>query len=240
MKVLYAVPGIMSKSRMGVKEMERRKNVLQSFAGPDTIVDIRDIPEGPESIESTYEEYLGIPNTIDMIVQAEKDGFDGVILGCYADPGLDGAREMVSIPVVGPGVTSMHYAAMLGHHFSVITIMDTVVPTIEEMALKAGCERKLASVRTVDIPVLELNERPELLKERAMEEARAAIKEDRADCIAFGCMTMAFSGMAKEMSEALGVPVISPPIAALKFLEGLIASGLSHSKKAFPTPPKLR
>ena len=39
------------------------------------------------------------------------------------------------------------------------------------------------------------------------------------------------------MSEQLGIPVVNPAIASLKLLEATLACGLSHSKKAFQTPP---
>jgi allantoin racemase len=52
-------------------------------------------------------------------------------------------------------------------------------------------------------------------------------------------MTMAFLGVAERLSEELEVPVINPARTALKSAELLVGSGLSHSKRAFPVPPKL-
>jgi allantoin racemase len=41
------------------------------------------------------------------------------------------------------------------------------------------------------------------------------------------------------MSEALGVPVINPGRISLTIAEALVRGGLSHSKLAYATPPKL-
>lgn len=60
------------------------------------------------------DEYQAIPGVIEATVQAEKDGFDGVIIGCAGDPGVDGAREMVKIPVIGPAQASYVVCSMLG------------------------------------------------------------------------------------------------------------------------------
>ena len=38
------------------------------------------------------------------------------------------------------------------------------------------------------------------------------------------------------LAANLPIPVINPGQIAWKFLEGLIECGLTHSKKAFPTP----
>ena len=239
MKILYVVPGTMSKTELGTKELERRKKILQSQAGDDTVVDITDIEQGPSSIESAYEEYLSIPETVYRVTQAEKDGYNGVILGCFGDPGLDAMREMVKIPVVGPGETSMSVAALLGHRFSIITVMDSVVPSLEKLARVIGVEKKLASVRPANIPVLDLAKDLEASKRKMIEESKKAIEDDGADVIVLGCMSMAFMGVSDEMQGTLGAPVVNPALVSLKYLEGLVSSNLSHSKKAYPFPPKM-
>lgn len=237
-KILYIVPGIMSKTKLGTGELARRKKILQSNAGKEVIVDITDIKEGPSSIESAYEEYLSIPETVLQVVRAEKEGYNGVILGCFGDPGLDALREMVKIPVVGPGETSMLIAAMLGHRFSIVTVMNSVVPTLEKLAKITGIEGKLASVRSANIPVLELNKNIEVSKQKMIAEAEIAKKNDRADVIILGCMSMAFLNVSEEIQEKIGIPVVNPAIVSLKVLEGLVCAHLTHSKKAFPFPPK--
>jgi allantoin racemase len=52
-------------------------------------------------------------------------------------------------------------------------------------------------------------------------------------------MSMAFLGVAEQLSEELGVPVLNPARTALKTAEALVSSGLRHSKKAYPVPPKV-
>ncbi len=239
MKILYVVPGTMSKTEFGEEELGRRKKILQDKAAKETVVDIVDIESGPSSIESAYEEYLSIPETVERVLQAEKDGYDGVILGCFGDPGIDAIREMVKIPVVGPGETSMVLAAILGHRFSIITVLDSVIPSLEKLARVIGVNRKLTSVRSVNIPVLDLRKDVEETKKRILEETKQAIEQDRADVIILGCMSMAFMGVSDEIQEQFGIPVVNPAYVSLKTLEALINSHLSHSKKAFPYPPKL-
>ena len=238
MKLLYFIPGVMAQTDLGAKELERRKKILQSHAQKDTVVEITDLECGPRSIESAYEEYLSVPETVKKAIQAEKDGIDGVILGCFGDPGIDALREMVRIPVVGPGETSMHVASMLGNSFSIVTVLESVVPSLERLARVTGLDQRLASVRAVNIPVLELRKNIESTTSRMMEESQRAIGEDKADVIVLGCMSMAFMEVSDKMQESLVIPVVNPALAALKVLEGLVIAGLSHSKKAYPFPPK--
>ena len=234
------LPGPMSRTPEGHAEMERHLSVLREYAASDTQVDIADVDEGPASIESLYEEYLSIPNTIEKILEAEKAGYDAAILGCYGDPGLDAAREVTKqMVVVGPGEAGVMAAATCGHRFSIITVTASIVNALEHLVVKTGVGKKLASVRAIEIPVLELANDREGTVRRLIEEGGKAIDEDRADTLILGCMSMGFLGVAEEMSERLGVPVINPGRTSLKMAEALVGAGLVHSKLAYMTPPKI-
>ena len=239
MRIVYVVPGPMSRGPLGCEELERRRTVLQRAAFPSTEVAVVDVPEGPVSIESAYEEYLSVPATMDAIRGLEARGADGAIVGCFGDPGVDAARELVRMPVVGPGEAAMLFAASLGHRFAVVTVLDSIIQPLRRLAWSTGVLEKLASVRSVDIPVLELYRDLDRTFGRMVEVGRRCIEDDGADTLILGCMTMAFAERHSDLGEALGVPVISPAHASLKLLEALVGAGLRHSKRAYPVPPKL-
>jgi allantoin racemase len=213
---------------------------FEPLARPDTEVSQVNLDRGPASIESDFEEALAIPDTLAKIVEAEREGVDGVVIDCMADPGLEPARELVAIPVVGAGEASMHVAAMLAHSFSVVTVLERLVPAFENRAKLYGVEGKLRSVRSVDIPVLELDDRARTTG-GLLDASVRAIEEDAAHAIVFGCTGM--RGCAAGLREALeargydGVPVVDPVVAAFKLVEALVDLGLAHSKRTYPPPP---
>lgn len=240
MRIQYLIPGPMSKGPLGRSEMVRRQGLLADWAFAGTEVEVVDVPDGPASIESVYEELLAVPATCEGVLQAERDGFDAVIIGCFGDPGLEAARELVDMPVIGPGEASLLLAAGLGHRTTIVTVLDSLVAASEQQAYRAGVLAKLASVRSAEIPVLSLmNDRAATLA-TVIEVGREAIRADRADSLVLGCMTMSFLGIAEEVSHELGVPVINAGRAALKTAESIVSQELAHSKRAFQTPPKLR
>lgn len=239
MKIVYLVPGPMGRSDEGRAEVERRGELLSTYASPETTTGIDDVSEGPASIESAYEEYLSIPASVRRAAELEAEGWDAVILGCFGDPGLDAFREVISIPVIGPGEASALLAASLGHRFSIITISDSVVPAIERQVRNVGVAEKLASVRAVNIPVLELHHDRERTIAAVVDEGRSALLNDRADTLILGCMSMGFLEIAEAVTTELGVPVLNPARAALRFAEAIVGAGLSHSRRAYLTPPKL-
>jgi allantoin racemase len=214
-----------------------REAVLQAFVSPGVTVEARPHGKGPRSIESMWEEYLSVPGLLESVVELEREGFDAVVPGCFGDPGIDAARELVSIPVLGPGASSMVVAANLGHRFSVVTVLENVVRPLENLALLTGVAPKLASVRQIGIPVLELNSDPERTFQRLLDVSREVIADDRADVLILGCGTLSFR--AAEAQESLGVPVLNPLQVTLRMAELVVSCGLSHSKLSHPVPPKL-
>ncbi len=218
--------------------------ILEEFAAvarPDTEISNVFLASGPASVESAYDEAVAIPDIIARVRQAEEEGMDAVIINCFGDPGLDAAREVVSIPVIGPCEAAMHVAAMLGHKFSVVTVLDRLIPELELHAQKYGVEGRLASARSLDLPVLDLEKGRDQFVARAVEKAVEAIEEDGAHVIVLGCTGLA--GLDRQIETGLrdkghDVPVIDPASTALKLAEALVDLKVSHSKRTYPYPPE--
>lgn len=239
MRGLYLIPGWITRWNGGADELSRRRAAIGRIAGPAWTMDAWEVPGGPASIESAYEEYLSVPGAVERLVEAEQVGFDGAVLGCFGDPGIEAMREMVSIPVIGPGEAAMLFAASLGHRFGIVTVLDSVAPLLERLAWQVGVDRKLASVRAIGVPVMDLDRDPDDTFARMVREAEAARDRDRADVIVMGCMSMAFQDRQTAMAERLGIPVVNPVYAAVKMMQATCELELRHSRKAYPTPPKL-
>jgi allantoin racemase len=219
----------------------RTTDDAEHLGSEDVNVSFVNIETGPASIECDYEIMLAQPGTIAKIVEAERQGADAVVIDCMGDPGLFGARECVSIPVLGPMQTAMGVAAMMGHKFSVVTVLRRILPMIETQAAIYGMTSKLASARSVDIPVLELEKDLAATKRALIAEARKAVVEDGADYIIFGCTGMLGCAEAVHagLREAgLDVPVIDPVPTAINVAAALVRSKLAHSKQAYPQPPR--
>lgn len=239
MKLAYLVPAPITLS-MGADEVERRRGVVRALAGPGHTLDLVEAAEGPASIESALEEYLSVAGAAQEVERLEALGYAGVILGCAGDPGLDALREVAErMVIVGPGEASFHMAATLGRRFSVLTpAQSTVGPTYDQVA-RTGLRDRLASVRAVEVPVLAMRDDRQATLARVTQAARQALDRDGADVLVLGCMSLAFLRADLDLAQATGVPVVNPLVAAVRFLEALLASGLRHSKRAYPRPPKL-
>jgi len=170
--------------------------------------------------------------------RAEAEGYDGIFIDCMGDPALDAVREKLNIPVVGPCRASMIYAADLAHRFSVITVLKNLVVLEENLALLLGVRDKLASVRSVEIPVLALEDKGKLINALIAESIKV-IEEDGAHGIILGCTGML--GVNEELSYALrgkgyDIPVIYPVAVSIKYLETLVYLKLKQSKMTYMSP----
>jgi allantoin racemase len=211
---------------------------FSQYASPGTEISVVNIAYGPRSIESEYEEAMSVPGVLALTQEAERDGCDAVISDCFGDPGVRPGRELVDIPVIGPAEASFLLAAGLGQRFSIVTVLRSVVPMIEHLVQAAGVASKLASVRTIDIPVLGLAD-VEAMKNALYREMVDAIQEADAHVLVLGCTGM--MGVAEELQSKLRdagfeVPVISPTAAAVKLAETLVQLGLPYSRRTYMQP----
>jgi allantoin racemase len=218
--------------RRGADWLESRRKLFGLCS--ETEIDTVGIDKGPASIESRYDEVFAVPEIVRRVKEAEAEGVDACVINCFGDPGVRSSREVVSIPVLGPCESSLLMASSLCDRFSVITVLRSVAGLIRENARIYGLHERLASVRAVDIPVLDLHRDDEGTAAALHEEGRKAIEEDGAEALVLGCTGM--SGMAARLGGELGVQVVDPLPAAVKLAETLVSLRLTHSKLAFPAP----
>jgi allantoin racemase len=217
-------------------------DTLRAYAGqalPGTQASVVSLDFGTASIENYHDHALAIPDILNKVVAAEREGVDAVIIDCMGDPGVSAARELVSIPVIGPAEASMHLAAMLGHRFSVLAVLDARIPMMEEQVAFCGLTEKLASVRAFNIPVLDIEKDLEHTVQIVIQVSVQAVCQDGAAVIVPGCTGLA--GLALRIQAGLAqagceVPVLDPPSVAMKMAEILVGSGLSHSPLTYARP----
>ena len=202
----------------------------------DTELDSVGVKKGPTSIESRYDAIMASPDILRLIKEAEDEGVDAVVVSCMGDPGVMAGKELVNIPVLGPLETTLLVSCALGDKVTVVTVLQNEANAIEENARAYGLSHKLASVRSVNIPVLELSKDIERTVNALVEESKKAVKEDGAKSIILGCTGM--TGLGEKLAERLEVPVLDPLLVTIKFAELLVRLGLKQSKLTFPTPPK--
>lgn len=207
----------------------------RSRALTDTVIDTTTAGWGPRSIEGHYEEVLAAAATVELVSRHKAD-YDAFVIACYGDPGLFAAKEVTDRPVIGIGEASTLLACMIAHRFSVVTVIDRIVPMIEDMITRYGLQDRCASVRSSGLTVLEIEQDPDRAAREIVRAARAAVEDDGAEAITLGCAGMGLveRAVARELSD---IPVVDGVVAGVKAAEALVGAGLRTSKlRAFATP----
>ncbi|PRY16652.1 aspartate/glutamate racemase family protein [Kineococcus rhizosphaerae] len=191
---------------------------------------------GPASVESNYESHLSAVGVLDA-VQGYAGPFDAVVHAGFGEVGREALQDVLTVPVVDITEAAAHTACLLGRTFGVVTSLDRAAPSIADRLLLAGLSGRCTGIRSVDLPVLELEAAPEVTAGAFVEQARRLV-EDGAEVVVLGCAGMA--GVHEAVSADLAdlrVPVVDGVAAAARLAESLVALGLSTSKaRSYATP----
>lgn len=244
-RILVVLPVVHTEGLKGALE-DRRKlaEAIDQRTGGLVKLDAVSLDKGTASIEDFYDEAIDTPYILEKVKKAEEEGYNAVVIDCFGDPGLDAARELVSIPVLGANETSCHLAAQLAPRFSIINILPESEHLIRSLVTKYGLLQHLASMITINIPVLALEKDPEKSIAAITQAAEKAVKEDGAYAIVLGCtgMSSLIEGVKSQLeAKGIKIPVIEPLRAAIYTAIAWALMGASHSKEAYRPPrPKLR
>jgi Asp/Glu/hydantoin racemase len=233
---------------------EHMATVLRPQASPHTELVIRNLQGVPKT------PFLPTPaafynQLFQTIINAEKEGFDGVVISCCSDPGLKDAKTLVNIPVTAPFEAAVRTAPALGR-------LSVIVPLIEsgegenlpsnanwarDLAREYGATGYIASVRAApaDHPSAEESMRlfaedPGALRQlvlggmeravhsTALEQSKRAVYEDDATVLFYGCTF--WGGMLGPIAQAVPAIILDPLVTPLKYIE-LLATAHKYYRR---------
>ncbi|MCD6263200.1 aspartate/glutamate racemase family protein [Candidatus Bathyarchaeota archaeon] len=241
-RILAILPIVYTEGIKGALEDRRRlAEEVEQRTGGLISLDATTLDRGTASIEGSYDEALNLPHILEKVREAEQKRYDAIVIDCFGDPGLYAARELVEIPVLGANESSCHLAARLAPRFSIINILPETEYLVRELIVRHGLLQHLASVVTVNIPVLDLEKDPEKSISKITQAAEKAVREDGASAVVLGCtgMSSLVEGVRSGLrARGINVPVIEPLRAAVYDAISWILMGVSHSKEAYRPPRK--
>ena len=227
MNILYLVPG-----QMGKHEVERRERLANKLVQSVNRVEVKDVESGPISIESAVEEEMSVSGVLQSLLRY-RNRYDAAVLGCFGDPGLRAARELVRIPVIGPAESSIYFSQQVGDTFGVLVALERDIPTTRAMVARYEMTHKLAAIQPLSIPVLDLAKNEAKTKRELIRAAKLAEKEG-AQCLILGCMSLAYMLADELVQTSSSIPILNPAKIALRTAETFAQLHLSHSRKAYP------
>jgi allantoin racemase len=219
---------------------------------------------GDWPVETREEFALVAGGRLPIVREACASGkYNGIVLLGGGEPGFPAAREVAreyGIPVTACAFAQMHVASMLGNKFSVIDLAENHNMYYYDLVVHHRFDRRCASIRNINYPLPrppytesqvhlarnrhQRGETSEVV-ETAVREAVAAIEEDGADVITFGCSALFWLQpvLQKRLNEmGWEVPVLEGYSTAITLCKAMVDLGVNASGLVYPSahPKKIR
>jgi allantoin racemase len=214
--------------------------LINAIRSPRHVPRVRHLDKGPPHLEYHLYEHEAFGGMLELMREAESDGCAAGIIGCFYDGGLRELREALVMPAVGMAEASILLAVTLGHRFSIIVGRRKWIPKMTDNVVLLGLERRLASLRSVDMGIPDVAANPDEFLDRVVEEGIRAVEEDGAEVVVLSEITS--PEFWERAASELPVPFVDPGVACWKWAE-LAADlyervGLSHAKAfGYEAPP---
>lgn len=128
------------------------RRMLESAADPGTEIAIHGI-RNRGGIGDQYRslEFIETIEVLENVQRAEAEGFDAILLGNIADPGLRAAREMVSIPVLGLCESALFTACQMGATVGLVVSNDKHHGKIVENVTLYGLTTRVSAIERMQV-----------------------------------------------------------------------------------------
>jgi len=151
------------------------------------------------------------------------------------DAGVELARNLVRIPIVGAGQSVLHLGAQLSSRLGVIAYEDKSVPFMRKQMHAWRVADSVVAIRGIGIPLPESTKSRGAMRERFIKVARDLIDNHDAEIIVpMGVTMVPVQYSPQEFEEELGVPVMDALKTSIQTAEMMVRMGLTHSTKTYP------
>lgn len=215
-------------------------------------------PYGDWPVENREEFCLVAAERIKLVKELCESGkYNAIILLGGGEPGVFESKEIgkrYGIPVTSCAWSQMHIACMLGNKFSVIDLAESHNMYYYNLVVQHHMANRCASIRNINYPL----GRPGTKEERSLPDEKekalrgeysqgvedavaaavAAIREDGAEVITFGCSgTFWLQSFVQERLNKMGwdVPVLEGYSCAIVLAKMMVDLGVDASGLWFPS-----
>jgi len=206
--------------------------VLNGLAEDGTEIKQSFLDKGTYALNTDFLQLYNNQSIVKKIIQAENEGYDAVVIGCWNDPGLLAARAVLNIPVIGIAEASYLFSCMVGRKAAAITVQPELIPGMNNTLRMYGFENRMINdkpIRAFDMTNEETGEMFISPFRSVIPKFESVVREcidDGADTIITACgwlgPALTRIGYKEFLSGKHKVPIIDPCAAALKLAESYV------------------
>jgi Asp/Glu/hydantoin racemase len=221
------------------------ERLLNSYASAGTKVEIGfpdDFPGsqvmltiGAQSALNGLHHMMETPAIVRKIFWAAENGYDAVISSNTFDPGVDGGRLAVDIPVIGLLRASMHAALTLADRVGITVPLAPHVPYTWRILRTLGLDHFVSDIRPIGIYGADIAQRGPEIFDKTVAIMRALVAETRAEIIVpLGGAIIPYVVDPKDLAAATGVQVLNTKAIGIRFAEMCVAFKMTQSALTYP------
>jgi allantoin racemase len=166
--------------------------------------------------------------------EGERAGVDAVVPFGTLDIGVELARHLVRIPVVGAAQATLHVAAMLSRRVGVISYEQESIPFLRKNAYAWGLGDIVVSYQSIDVPLVESLASHDRMRTLIVEAARRAMDDGAEIIFPQGVTMVPVHYPAREIADDIGIPVLDSLAISIQTAEMMARTGLSQSPLTYP------
>jgi Asp/Glu/hydantoin racemase len=218
---------------------------LNTYASPGTKVEIGfpDDYEGSKLFDTIGSQaalnglhhMMETPAIVRKIFWAAENGYDAVISSNTFDPGVDGGRLAVNIPVIGLLRAGMHAALVLADRVGITVPLAPHVPYTWRLLRTLGLDRFVSDIRPIGVYGADVAQRKAEIFGITEKLIRGLIDETRAEIILpLGGALIPYVVNPDDLAKSTGIQVLNTKAIGIRFAEMCVACGMTQSNFTYP------
>jgi allantoin racemase len=218
--------------------------LVNSYASPGTKIEIGFPDEfdgsdvfhtlGAASNLNGLHHMMETPAIVKKIVWAAENGYDAVVSSNTFDPGVDGGRLAVDIPVIGPLRTSVHAALTLADRVGITVPLASHVPYTRRILRAYGLESFITGIKPIGVYGKDVRSRKTEIFESTAKLIRSLVEDGAEIIVPLGGALIPYVVDPADLAKATGVQVINTKIVCIRFAEMCVTFGMTQSALTYP------
>jgi Asp/Glu/hydantoin racemase len=245
MRILFVDQQPRTEKSVQPYDIAKIEALLNSYASPGTKVEIG-FPDdyagsqlmntiGGQSKLNGLHHMMETPSIVRKIFWAAENGYDAVISSNTFDPGVDGGRLAVNIPVIGLHRTAMHAALTLADRVGITVPLPPHVPYTWRLMRMIGLDRFISDIRPIGIYGADISQRGNEIYDTTVKVMRGLLDETRAEILLpLGGAIIPYVVDPKDLAKAVGAQVLNTKAIGIRFAEMCVACGMTQSAITYP------
>ena len=243
MKIMFLNQAPRKGDRGFAYKVDEITELLNSYASKGTQVEIcfPDDYEGAQLFTALGEQshlnglhhMMETPAIVRKIFWAAENGYDAVISSNTFDPGVDGGRLAVDIPVIGLLRTSMHAALTLADKVGVTVPLGPHVPYTRRILRAYGLEQFVTDIKPIGV-YKNVRERKAEIFDTTVKLIRGMVEGGAEIIVPLGGALIPYVVDPVDLARETGVQVLNTKAIGIRFAEMCVNFGMTQSAITYP------